>query len=45
MKKQFAKMIAKIAEKNIKVANNTTCLGFSYQPKAPQNIKNFAKTK
>jgi len=43
MKNICLKMIAKLAEKSIKTANNTACLGLSYQPKAPVGIKNFKK--
>ena len=37
------KVIAKIAEKNIAVSNNTTCCFMSYQPKVPKDIKNSKK--
>lgn len=43
MKKLVMKAIAMMAEKNIATANKTACCGWSYQPKAPQNIKNFKK--
>ena len=43
MKKVILKAIAKAAEKSITVSNRTACFGFSYQPKAPKNIKNFKK--
>lgn len=37
------KMVARIAEKNIAVSNNSTCFFMSYQPKVPKNIKDFKK--
>lgn len=37
------KVIARIAEKNIAISNNTTCYFMSYQPKVPKNIKDFKK--
>lgn len=43
MKKLIMKAIAVMAEKSITTANKTACLGWSYQPKAPKNIKNFKK--
>ena len=43
MKKLVMKAIAAMAEKSIATANRTTCTGWSYQPKAPKNIKNFKK--
>lgn len=43
MKKIVMKAIATIAEKSIATANKTACCGWSYQPKAPKNIKNFKK--
>ena len=43
MKKLVMKAIAAMAEKSIATANKTACLGWSYQPKAPKNIKNFKK--
>ncbi|MBQ7794423.1 MAG: cyclic lactone autoinducer peptide [Clostridia bacterium] len=41
MKSKILKAVAKITEKTILTANKTTCWGWSYQPKAPANIKNF----
>ena len=43
MKKLILKAIATAAEKSISTANKTACFGWSYQPKAPKNIKNFKK--
>ena len=43
MKKAILKVMARAAEKSIIVANKTACCGFSYQPKAPKDIKNFKK--
>ena len=43
MKKEILKVAAKMAEKSIKNANNTTCSWWSYQPKAPKDIKKFTK--
>ena len=37
------KVIARIAETNIAISNNTACGFWSYQPKVPKNIKNFKK--
>lgn len=43
MKKTIMKAVARAAEKCVRKANSTTCLGFTYQPKAPKDIKNFKK--
>lgn len=43
MKKQILKAIAFISEKSIKIANNSTCYGWTYQPIAPENIKKYKK--
>jgi cyclic lactone autoinducer peptide len=43
MKSQIMKAVAKMAEKTILTANKTACCGWTYQPKAPANIKNFKK--
>lgn len=43
MKRFVMKAIAAMAEKSIATANKTVCCGWSYQPKAPKNIKNFKK--
>lgn len=43
MKKLLMKAITTMAEKSIVTANKTACLAWSYQPKAPKNIKNFKK--
>lgn len=43
MKKTLLKALAAMAEKSIATANKTTCIFYSYQPKAPANIKNFKK--
>ena len=43
MKKAILKVMAKAAEKSIVTANRTACSGFTYQPKAPKDIKNFKK--
>lgn len=40
---KILKVIAQIAEKNIAISNNTACCFWSYQPKAPKDIKNFKK--
>lgn len=43
MKSTILKAVAKMVEKTVHTANHTTCLGWSYQPKAPANIKSFKK--
>mgnify|MGYP000145065969 CR=1 FL=1 len=43
MKSTILKAVAKISEKTVYAANKTTCYGWSYQPKAPANIKDFKK--
>lgn len=43
MKKACLKLMAKLAEKNIKASRSTTCFALSYQPKAPVGIRNFKK--
>lgn len=43
MKKLIMKAMAVMAEKSIAAANRTACCGWSYQPKAPKNIKSFKK--
>ena len=43
MKKQILKTLALIVKGTIRLANNTTCVGWTYQPKAPEGIKNFNK--
>lgn len=43
MKNSILKAVAKLTEVTIKSANKSTCNGWSYQPKAPANIKNFKK--
>ena len=43
MKKTILKAMAAMAEKSIAKANSSTCFYFSYQPKAPLNIKSFKK--
>lgn len=43
MKNLILKVMAKAAEKSIATANKTACCGFTYQPKAPKDIKNFKK--
>ena len=43
MKSQIMKAVAKMAEKTILTANKTACCGWTYQPKATANIKNFNK--
>lgn len=43
MKSVILKAVAKITEVTIKSSNNATCIGWTYQPKAPANIKNFKK--
>ncbi len=43
MKSKIMKAVAKMTEKTIRMANKTTCYGWTYQPKAPANIKNFKK--
>ena len=43
MKKQSLKILAAMAEKAIKQANNTACRYWSYQPKPPAGIKSFKK--
>lgn len=43
MKKTLLKALEVMAEKSIATANKTTCSFWSYQPKAPANIKDFKK--
>lgn len=43
MKKQMLSLVAKMAEKSIAKANNSACVGWTYQPKAPKDIKKFSK--
>jgi len=43
MKKQFLEILANMAEKAIKQSNNRASRYWSYQPKAPEDIKNFKK--
>ncbi len=43
MKKILLKALKTMAEKSIATANKTTCTFWSYQPKAPANIKKFKK--
>lgn len=43
MKKQGLEIVAKLAEKCVKVSNNSVCCWWSYQPKAPKNVKSFKK--
>ena len=43
MKNSILKAVAKLTEATVKSANKTTCSGWTYQPKAPANIKNFKK--
>lgn len=43
MKNVVLKIIAKIAERSIKISNNTACVGWTYQPKMPNGIENFKK--
>lgn len=45
MKKTILKVLATVAEKSIKKSNNSTCFGWTYQPKAPDNILEFKKNK
>lgn len=39
----LTKILAMLTEFTIVKSVNTTCYGFSYQPKAPKNIKKFKK--
>lgn len=43
MENSLLKVMAKLSEITIKSANKLTCWGWTYQPKAPANIKNFKK--
>ncbi len=43
MKKQLLEVLAVMAEKAIKQANDTASRYWSYQPKPPEDIKNFKK--
>ena len=43
MKKEMLKAIAKLTENTINSANKTNCQGYTYQPKAQADIKNFKK--
>lgn len=41
MKKQCLKLVARLAEKSISKANNSACIGWTYQPQAPKGVKKF----
>ncbi len=41
MKKHFLKLVANMAALAVKQANNSASRFWSYQPKAPANIKSF----
>lgn len=43
MKKQILKVVAKAAEATIKKSDSVICSWWTYQPKAPKDIKNFKK--
>lgn len=43
MRKKLLKAVAKLGEITIKSANKAACIGWTYQPKMPANIKNFKK--
>lgn len=43
MMSTILKAVAKMTEKTVYTANKTTCHAWTYQPKAPANIKNFKK--
>ncbi len=43
MKLSFLKAVAKITEATVKTSNTLNCWAWTYQPKAPANIKNFKK--
>jgi len=44
MKKQpMLRLVSRLAEHAIKKANNTHCMYWSYQPKAPAGIKDFRR--
>lgn len=43
MKSTLLKAVAKMVEKTVNVSNTLTCWGWTYQPKAPANIKSFKK--
>lgn len=43
MKKQCLEILAIMAVKAIKQANNTASRYWTYQPKAPEGIKSFVK--
>lgn len=43
MKKKVLKLVACMAEKAIVQANSTASRYWSYEPKAPEGLKNFKK--
>lgn len=43
MIKLVLSLLSHVAEHNIAQSNHTACLGLSYQPKVPENIKDFKK--
>jgi cyclic lactone autoinducer peptide len=43
MKEKVLELVACIAEKAIVQANNTASRYWSYEPKAPEGLKNFEK--
>ncbi len=43
MKSTMLRAVAKITEMTIGTANKVTCYFWTFQPKAPANIKNFKK--
>ncbi|GLB25397.1 hypothetical protein LXJ15735_16380 [Lacrimispora xylanolytica] len=42
-KNLILKLVSHMAEHAIKKANNTYCMYWSYQPKAPEGIKEFKR--
>ena len=41
MKEKILKTLAFLAEKSIKNSSNSTCIGWTYQPKEPVEIADF----
>lgn len=45
MKKTILKAVEKLTHTSVKLANNTASLAWSYEPKAPADIKKFDSKK
>ena len=45
MKSTFLRVVAKMAEKTVHTANQTACIAWTYQPKAPKKLERYRKVK